>query len=220
MHRRRIDRHDDATSFLDVLFCMSFFFLMLFLLALVNMHVKQEKARKADSNAEYFVTIEWDKESTADVDLYLQDPHENLAFFRAREVGLMHLERDDLGQRNDMVRLPDGTITEFKDNAERITIRGILPGEYICNVHLYANYQTNPDGSLAEQKPLDVTVKIEKLNPKVKIVFKQIVTLERVGHEISVTRFLLDEEGEAVEFYVLDKSFTGNLQHHEGDGRP
>jgi uncharacterized protein YuzE len=163
-----------------------------------------DDAKKDDKNsvakAEYLITMTWDTESSADIDLYLQDPYENVVYFSSREKGLMHLDRDDLGRRNDTITLEDGTKISYKENREVITIRGIVEGEYICNVHAYSFHE--------DVKPVEVTVTIEKVNPKVRLKFSKTVTLEQVGHEATITRFTLGQDGDIVEFSDLEKEFT------------
>ena len=51
--------------------------------------------------------------------------------------GLLHLDRDDYGTSNDRVVGPDGEPIEFEYNEEIVTIRGIVPGEYTLNLHLF-----------------------------------------------------------------------------------
>ena len=57
-----------------------------------------------------------------DVDTYVEDPSGNLVAFMRREEGLMHLDRDDLGKRNDSV-LPDYGVVEYTENRELVTLR-------------------------------------------------------------------------------------------------
>lgn len=200
MAKKRISRYTEGVTFLDILLNMTCLFIFLFIMTLMHMNDEKKEDKNAEAKAEYLITVTWPKGCVADIDSYLQDPYENVVFFQTREKGLMHLDRDDLGNRNDTYTLPDGTKVEYEENREVITIRGIVPGEYICNVHAYSMH--------GNKDPVEVTVKIEKMNPKVKVVFIKKVTLEQVGHEITVTRFLLDEKGDIVEFNDLEKEFT------------
>ena len=51
----------------------------------------------------------------------------------------MHLDRDDLGDKNDKIYLPDGSMIKVPQNQELLTIRGIVPGEYVLNIHMYSS---------------------------------------------------------------------------------
>ena len=84
--------------------------------------------------------------STDDIDTWVQDPAGNLVWFRAREAGLMHLDRDDRGLTNDVI-VVNGKQVVNPLNQEVVTLRGIAPGEYTVNVHYY----DSKDG-----KPVDV----------------------------------------------------------------
>ena len=50
---------------------------------------------------EFLITVFWPDNLEDDVDIYVEDPAGNLVWFKSREPGLMHLDRDDLGKRND-----------------------------------------------------------------------------------------------------------------------
>ena len=100
--------------------------------------LKNYKAKKGDIivNAEFIITMSWPAENNDDMDLYLKDPTGNVVYFRAKDRGLTHLDRDDLGATNDTIATDHGPIVH-QLNEEHITIRGIVEGEYIVNVHWY-----------------------------------------------------------------------------------
>ena len=54
-------------------------------------------------NAEFIITMSWPKDSKDDIDLYVMDPAGNIVYFRDKDNGLMHLDRDDLGDKNDQI---------------------------------------------------------------------------------------------------------------------
>ena len=164
------------------------------------------------------------------MDSYLQDPAGNLLWYNARDVGLMHLDRDDLGYLNDVIHLPNGETVTLKENREIITIRGIIPGEYIMNVHLFnrnysydGEYEYDENGNLVNEEgnvpregeedgygePIEVTVEVVKLNPY-QIVSVRKVTLTAPGDEKTVLRFTLDKDGNVVDTNTLEKKFVGN----------
>ena len=71
-------------------------------------------------------------------------------------------------------------------NQEIVSIRGILPGEYVVNLHLYR---------AADGKPVPATVKVEKLNPAVELIFFGPVTLTEPGEERTAARFSVGTDG-------------------------
>lgn len=98
----------------------------------------------------------------------------------------MHLDRDDRGVSNDTVIAPDGTVIVIKRNEEYVFIRGIIPGEYIVNVHWY--YQR-------EHTPVKVKIKLVRLKKINKVLLEKEVMLEYAGDEKTAFRFTLDQEG-------------------------
>ena len=65
-------------------------------------------------------------------------------------------------------------------------------------LHYKANYQD----------PLPVTVKVERLNPKVNLVYYGEHFLTGVGHELTALRFSLDAEGNVIDLNQLPKSLV------------
>ena len=137
-----------------------------------------------------------------------------------------------LGYANDIVKNVDGTITKVNINREVVTIRGIIPGEYIINAHYYSArkwtgqtlttniYDTNVDNSheLGKGKSTgkNLTVKIElyKVDPY-KIWWMGEKTFTRRGQEETFVRFTIDPDGKQVgDFTYVEKDFVtpyGNM---------
>ena len=127
-----------------------------------------------------------------------------LVAFLRREVGLMHLDRDDLGHRNDTVVTEWGPI-EFKDNREIVTVRGTVPGEYVVNVHMYMKR--------SEAEEVSVTIHLEKINPYSTVMIKEVV-LRLSGDEKTAFRFSVDKEGEVNDIRNLEKSLLIKQRTH------
>lgn len=143
---------------------------------------------KVDPKAELLVTVSWPDSNPDDVDTYIADPTGNIVWYNTREAGLMHLDRDDRGMYKDVIEMNGQTI-ENPLNQEIISFRGLSDGEYTVNVvHYIAN----------GADPLPVTVKVEKLNPRVKVIYYGEVNLRGTGDEQTVVRFTLtgDEVGD------------------------
>ena len=147
---------------------------------------KQKDTSKDPQKVEFLVTMLWPEENNDDVDLYVQNPAGNLICFRRKEDGLMHLDRDDIGKKNDMIKLADGSVFEFKQNQEVASLRGFIPGEYCVNVHMYAKREP--------LTPTKVSIKVEKMNPYSLVATKEI-TLSKTGQEETAFRFTLDATG-------------------------
>ena len=136
---------------------------------------------KVDPKAEVMITVTWPDNNSDDVDTYVEDPASNIVWYNQREAGLMNLERDDRGMFKDVVLL-DGKEVTNPLNQEIVAFRGLQDGQYIVNVvHYIAN------GSA----PLPVQVKVEKLNPTVKVVYYQTLEMKGTGDEQTAVRFTL-----------------------------
>ena len=136
---------------------------------------------KVDPKAEMMITVTWPDNNPDDVDTYVEDPAGNVVWYNQREAGLMHLERDDRGMFKDVILL-DGKEISSPLNQEIVAMRGLEDGEYVVNVvHYIANGTA----------PLPVQVKVEKLNPTVKVIFYQTLQLKGTGDEETAVRFTL-----------------------------
>jgi len=176
------------TAFLDLMLNLCLGIFTLFAIAFFSIQVEQSKA-DVKLKAEFVIVATWPKELTSDVDLWVADPAGNTMYYGNKESGMMHLDRDDLGNVNDVITLPSGQKIECSTNQEVATIRGIIPGEWIVNVHLF-----RWDG----RDPIPVTVRIDDLNPKVTRVAEKTVNLLNYGHEITITRMLVSASGDVL----------------------
>jgi len=196
MKPRRI--YYNNTSFLDLLFNTLVGFVFLFIIAFLLINPSLKKA-DIKTKAEFVITVTWSDYSQDDVDTWLQDPAGNVLHFRQRDVGLAHLDRDDLGKLNDTITLDDGRRVEYPHNQELTTIRGFLTGEWVLNVHMYNKRDANP---------ILVEVRIDKLNPKVETVFYKKIVMKSRWEEITVTRFVMTNQGDIINWDDLPKTLV------------
>jgi hypothetical protein len=155
---------------------ITFMFFIAF--AMIN---KPADQGKVDPKAEMMITVTWPDNNPDDVDTYVEDPASNIVWYNQREAGLMHLERDDRGMFKDVILL-DGKEIANPLNQEIVAIRGLEDGQYVVNiVHYIANGTA----------PLPVQVKVEKLNPTVKVIYYQTLELKGTGDEQTAVRFTL-----------------------------
>jgi hypothetical protein len=130
--------------------------------------------------AEMLITVTWPDNNPDDVDTYVQDPAGNIVWYNQKEAGLMHLERDDRGNFKDTV-LVNGSEVTNPLNQEIVAVRGLEDGQYVVNVVHY----------IANSGPIPVQVKVEKLNPTVKVIYYQTLQLKGTGDEQTAVRFTL-----------------------------
>ena len=191
--------YGSPTAFFDLLFNILCCFVVLFSISFLLMSRRIDEDRKIRATAEFMITSTWPESSDDDVDTYVEDPMGNIVFFNRREEGLMHLDRDDLGKRSDTLRTADGKVYTVKENTEIVTIRGLIPGEYVVNVHYYATETGLPVRS---------TVKVSKVNPALEIVYYGETLLEKKGDEKTAVRFVIDKSGRVEQISHIFKSIV------------
>ena len=181
-------------AFTDLLFNALLGFAFMFFVAFMLM-ATPEQTGKVDNKAEFLITVSWPDFHPDDIDVLVEDPSGEVLWFDNKDTGVMHLDRDDRGSFQDQLVI-DGKKVSNPINQETVSLRAWIPGEYVVNIlHYKANY--------IEAVP--VSVKIEKLNPQVNLVYYGVHKLDRVGMELTATRFVLDGDGEAVELSKLQK---------------
>ncbi|MCZ6853187.1 MAG: hypothetical protein O7G86_04625 [Gammaproteobacteria bacterium] len=184
--RHNYYRQTESTdAFTDLLFNALLGFVFMFVAAFSLMG-DPTKSGNVESKAEVLITVRWADRHPDDVDTLVEDPQGNLVWYHNRDTGLMHLDRDDRGLFQDRVML-DGVEVSNPINQETVTLRALKPGEYVVNVlHYQSNYK----------KPLPVSIKVEKLNPSVSLVYYGIRELTGVGNEQTAVRFTIGANGE------------------------
>ena len=186
-----------SDPFTDLLFNALLGFTFLFLVAIMFMN-PEAKSGIIDPKAEYILTITWADNSPDDVDTWVEDPEGQILWFRTPEAGLLHLDRDDRGLVNDTITIA-GEEVQNPLNQEVVTLRGVVKGEYIVNLHYYAS-ETG--------KPVDVNVRLVKVNPKLEVVYYGTVNLEKRGDEKTALRFKIGGDGNIYGINFLPKNLV------------
>ncbi len=155
-----------------------------------------KKDGKIDSKAEFLITMDWPDNHPDDIDLFVQDPIGNIAWYRHREAGFLTLDRDDRGGANDFIMV-NGRKVPSPIREEIVTVRGIVAGEYTVNV---SHFQARTG------QPVEVNVKVQKLNPTAQVIFDDHVTVDHTGDEKTAVRFTLDAEGKVIDVSRRPKS--------------
>ena len=181
-------------AFTDLLFNALLGFAFMFFISFALIQSPQDGGN-IESKAEFIISAEWEDYHPDDIDLVVEDPRGNIVYCQKQQAGLMHLDRDDRGTLADRIVI-DGVELENPSNQEVVTIRGFMAGEYVVNLLYYkSNFVI----------PLKVKVKIEKINPKLEVVFFGDYFLKKTGEEITAVRFLLDNKGNVVDLNQLQK---------------
>jgi hypothetical protein len=195
---RQKRREGEVDPFYDMLFNILIAFVFCFIIALLAMNPKAKKEGDIPAKAEFIITVSWPDMNPNDIDTYVQDPAGSMAWFRQREAGLMHLDRDDRGLAGDTINV-NGRDVVNPLNQEVVTIRGFAPGEYTVNV----NYYDSKNG-----EPVEATVSLVKVNPRADVVFYGTVKLDRKGDEKTAVRFSVEPDGSVRDLNTLPKSLV------------
>ena len=212
------EKYKSTIGFTDLLFNILVGFAFLFIIAFILIKPEAKK-HDFERRAEFVVVLEWDHDQSDDIDLYVQDPTGGRVSFRNPIVNFMHLDKDDLGYVNDIVMNVDGTITKVNINREVVTIRGIIPGEHIINVHYYSTRQSGTAlGALSsdrrgeseiisvdrhgveksnKNRVLTVKIELHKVNPY-QILWIGEKPFDHRGQEETFVRFTIDSKGKVV----------------------
>lgn len=149
-------------------------------------HIGQPQARSVEDRAppgNVIVEANWPPDMDTDVDLWVQAPGDVPVGYSNKGGAVFNLLRDDLGHQLDVSGL----------NYESAYSRGIVPGDYTVNVHLYRNRAPRAD------VPVTVVVSVRSgPDMPTRQVLMSKVTLAREGEERTVFRFNLNEAGAVV----------------------
>jgi len=225
------NKYKSTIGFTDMLFNVLVGFAFLFIVAflLIKPEAKKEDFER---KAEFVVVMEWDHDQPDDIDLYVQDPTQNKVHFRLPIINFMYLDKDDLGFANDVVRYKDGTTTKVNINREVVTIRGIIPGEYIINAHYYSAREWTRLGQLttnsdipsrkidSKNEPITVKIELHRVDPY-KIMWVGEKKFFRKGQEETFVRFTVDKFGDQIGgFEYEEKKFVIPYQRGVGMRAP
>jgi len=189
------DREEPFEPFTVMLFkglqVVAFMFFLAYLA--INSEAKQGNI---DTKAQMLVTVTWPDNHPDDIDTYVEDPQGNIVWYHVMEAGMMSLDRDDRGDYKNMI-LVNGKTIRNPIRQEIVQMRALIPGEYVVNIHHYL--ATTPD-------PVPVTVTVEKINPKVEIVYYDRLFVDHTGDEKTAVRFTVSEDGKITDINTRPKS--------------
>lgn len=197
MRIRQSRIRSEQDPFTDLLFNVLLTFTFLFIVALIFLHPPTEQGN-VKVKAEVIVSVTWEEMRPDDLDLWMEDPEGNVVYFNNPASGLMHLDRDDRGNRNDFL-LVDGREIVNPLNQEVVTLRGNLPGEYVVNVHYYES---------TTDEPVAATVTVSKVNPVLEVAYHGEIELAAQGKEVTAVRFTTTDVGEITNINTRAKSLV------------
>ena len=194
MKNKILLKSEEQDVFTDLLFNALLGFAFMFAIAFMLINSSEESGN-INTKAEVLISVQWPDEHPDDVDAVVEDPQGKLVWYHNRDSGLMHLDRDDRGNLADNINLK-GDVVSSPINQETITVRGLQTGEYVINLlHYKSNFK----------EPLPVTVKVEKLNPSVELIYYGQHFLNGVGDEITALRFFVNGDKEVSDTNQISK---------------
>jgi len=184
-----------SVGFLDLLFNALILVTCQFLISYLLI-APDSKKESIDPKAEFIIMVSWPGDINADIDTWLKDPTGEVLWFRKKKTDAAHLDQDDLGTQNDASNV----------NQEITTIRAIIPGEWILNIHYYSAHGYVGD------VPVDVS--LVQLNPTFKKLVQKKIVINKAWQEETVTRFTLTDKGTVIGLndlrYEMVQSTTTN----------
>lgn len=182
-------RFNPLLVYVDFLFNINKIFAILFVIFFLLIRPIAESTNPETKNVEttdsIFATLEWNPESSYDIDIHLKLPNGSIVNFRSKDSNEASLERDDLGTTNDSYIVAEETKV-LKLNREIIHIRSLSDGLYVFNIHFYKNMNN-------EQIPLNLLFDLQQFIPDYKILYHE--NVEALG---------LHEEKTILSFEVVD----------------
>jgi hypothetical protein len=187
------EEDESGTVFRDVIMLALAGFIAMVLLLLPHLNPPGQAAQQeTQAPGNVIVEAHWPDELDSDVDLWVEAPGDVPVGYSNKGGAIFNLLRDDLGTRVDATDI----------NYEVSYARGIVPGEYIVNVHLYRN----PANVLPV--PVTVVTSVKKTpDARARQLLVSKVELVREGEELTVYRFKLNEHGD------LEPGSVHSLQH-------
>jgi hypothetical protein len=180
----RMDGDDTGTVFRDTIMLALAGFVALVILMLPYLNPRQTKsAENVEPPGNVIIEARWPDDLDSDVDLWVQAPGDIPVGYSNKGGAIFNLLRDDLGRRADATEM----------NYEVTYSRGIPPGEYTVNLHLYRN--------TAQVVPIPVTIvaSVKKtMQESARQLLATRIDLNREGQERTVFRFEIDDGGDLV----------------------
>lgn len=194
--------------FMDVILNMLVGVMAIVQLLKVETPPKEEKKASLETDGAYAIVATWPDAANDDVDLHVRDPSGKTVNYNTPMAELMHLEYDDRGELGDRTMTSVGEVAVAL-NRERVILRGVIAGEYVVNVHMFAK---------RARGPTPVTIELYRLKGEDAPVFRRERVLTRHGEEATAFRFTLAADGALTGTSELPASLLGSTSVPTGGG--
>ena len=171
-----------GTVFRDVILLALIGFVAMVVMLLPHISPKKNQTEDHKAPGNVIVEMHWPSEMPYDVDLWVKAPNEGPVGFWNQGGEVFNLLRDDLGA--------EGNATN--ENYEVSYSRGIPPGEYVVNAHMYGYIKTGV------KVPVKIVVSVKRPMEDVRQILQTTINLLHQNQEVTAFRFRLDGEAELV----------------------
>lgn len=176
---------ETLTVWLDTALLMlgGFVLMTVLMMAVVNPPAKSAETNGLEPPGNVIIEAQWRDGIDADVDLWIKGPGDRPVGYSNKAGKVFNLLRDDLGKAQDATDL----------NYEVAYSRGMPPGEYIANVHMYRG--------VGVTYPIEVKVVASvKATPQdhAQQIVATTVQLRHENDQLTAFRFTLDSHGRLV----------------------
>jgi len=121
----------------------------LFFIALLSVS-PDSKDGKIDSKAEFIITMDWPDSHPDDLDLFVQDPAGNIAWYRHRARPVSSPSTATIAAAPTIPSSSTGKKIASPIREEIVTVRGIVAGEYTVNVSHFQGHHRAARGGERE----------------------------------------------------------------------
>ena len=176
------EEETSGTVFRDVLMLALIGFVAMVIMLLPHITKSQDETDEHRPPGNVVIEMHWPDDLPVDVDLWVQAPDDVPVGFWNQGSQFFNLLRDDLGIEGDA----------SARNYEVSYSRGIPPGEYTVNVHMYGQV---PSGVVV---PVQVVVSVRAKYDQLRQILQTRVELRRRNQEETAFRFRLTDNGDLV----------------------
>lgn len=176
------DEGNSDTVFRDVILLTLVGFVAMVIMLLPHIQKKEDQDDQHKPPGNVIVEMHWPTEMKYDVDLWVRGPDSTPVGFWNQGNDVFNLLRDDLGVEGDATN----------ENYEVSYSRGIFPGEYVVNAHMYG--VKPPDLVVPVRIVVSVKTKFESAHQ----ILQTTVMLRDRNQEETAFKFRLNSDGELV----------------------
>lgn len=131
------------------------------------------------------LVLTWSNQLDVDIDLHLRCPTGESINYVRKEACWATLERDAQASASDWTMINNQRVVRI-NNREVVSLRVPVEGEWTANVHWYGG---------TSREPVEVTLEILAIEPRVESLFARSLVLERPSQERHITRFSMSASG-------------------------